>query len=314
MIRDGAPATWTKDMVHVAKEIAAAADDIELDRLRAGEVAKSEVPIVGDFTRGGKWRDGLTERCRMSERGISRALTELGRADYEMRVRVGVTKDGKPVFAAKGNAVTFAVRYLPPRSKSQRPPGTTTFDEVSVGVSVENPVDSCQSPPSTATFDCQSPPSTAPKPAKYGDPDARASSRSNDGAPPGRAPSLSDDTRAAAAAAVARAFGWPPDHAERVAETILARKARSKDPVMNDPEKYVLGTVKKKPESWAPHASRWRPKDNAGKPAAAKPKASVPAPSAVTEVLRGERCEHQELIGRCALCRRGIPAKPVHVG
>ena len=181
MIRDGAPATWTKDMVHVAKEIAAAAADIDLERLRAGAAALSKVPIVGDFTSGGRWRDGLTERCCMSERAVSRVLTELGRADYEMRVQIGVTKNGEPLYAAKGNAVTFAVRYLPPRPQPQSPPSTASFDGQSP------PIRRPSSPQATtlllktlwttrkarrirASFDGQSPPLSVPKPAEFGGP------------------------------------------------------------------------------------------------------------------------------------------------
>jgi hypothetical protein len=265
MIRDGAPAAWSKDMVHVAKEIAAVADDIGLDRLRAGEVAQSKVPIVGDFARGGEWRDGLTERCCMSERGVSRALTELGRAGYEMRVQIGVAKNGEPVYAAKGHAVTFAVRYLPPRPEPKSPPGTAAFGGSSVGVPVENPVDNPQRPPSTATFDeqstpdvatfdGQSPPSTAPKPAKYGGPDDFDD----------------DDGSIAAAAAVAQEYDWPAEHAKRVAGAVLAKAPG----LVSNPAGYVLAAVKKNPKGYAPDAARWRPKDHGGKTAAAKAKAT----------------------------------------
>ena len=235
MIRDGAPPTWTKDMAHVAKEIAAAADDIGLDRLRAGEVAASKVPIVGDFACGGEWRDGLTERCCMSERGVSRALTDLARVGYEMRVQIGRDKNGEPVFAAKGHAVTFAVRYLPPRlvenpvGNPESPPSTATFEP--------------ESPPSTAAFDGQSPPSTSPKPAKYGGPDLRPDD---------------DDARAAAAAALAEKYDWPLDHCERVVDAVVAK---STEPV-RDPMRYVvIVSVPKNPASWAPDAPRWQPKD-----------------------------------------------------
>jgi hypothetical protein len=299
MIRDGAPATWTKDMVHVAKEIGAAADDIDLERLRAGAVALSKVPIIGDFARGGEWRDGLTERCCMSERGVSRALTELGRAGYEMRVQIGVAKNGEPVYAAKGHAVTFAVRYLPPRPQPQSPPSTAAFDETSAGIPVENAVDNQQSPPSTAafeeqsppdvaTFDGQSPPSTAPKPAKYGGPDDFDD----------------DDGRAAACAAVAHEYDWPPEHAARVAETVLAK---APGPVSNHAG-YVLAAVRKNPKSYAPGAARWQPKDGTSKPAAAKQKTATPAPLSIADVLTAERCGHKEIKDRCPLCRRGVPA------
>ena len=233
MIRDGAPATWTKDMVHVAKEIAAAAADIDLERLRAGAAALSKVPIVGDFTSGGRWRDGLTERCCMSERAVSRVLTELGRADYEMRVQIGVTKNGEPLYAAKGNAVTFAVRYLPPRPQPQSPPSTASFDGQSPpnpapfestgdDAPVENPVDNPQSPPNPASFDGQSPPLSVPKPAEFGGPCI------DDVAPDGA--TSSDDARAAATAAVAREFGWPAitPGASRISSSPERRSAGSR--------------------------------------------------------------------------------------
>jgi hypothetical protein len=240
MIRDGAPATWTKDMAHVAKEIAAAAHDVDLDRLRAGAVAKSDVPIAGDFVRG-EWRDGLVERCCMSERAISRVLTELARAGYEMRVRVGVTKDGEPVYAAKGNPVTFAVRYLPPRSvenpvgNPQSPPNSATFES--------------QSTPGSAAFDRQSPPLLVPKPAEFGGPDLKTDD---------------DDARAAAAAALAEKYDWPLDHCRRVVAEVVSK---STEPV-RDPMRYVvIVSVPRNPASWAPDAPRWQPKDGTGQSA-----------------------------------------------
>jgi hypothetical protein len=243
MIRDGAPATWTKDMVHVAKEIAADARDVELERMRAGEVARSTLPIAGDWVRSGKWRDGLVERCCMSERAVSRVLTELGRAGYEMRVQLGVAKNGEPVYAAKGHAVTFAVRYLAPRPQLQSPPNSATFEQ--------------QSTSDSATFDGQSPPISVPKPAEFGDPLSVVSG--------------DDDVRAAAAAAVAERYSWPLDHARRVAETVIARAKVPPD----WPKRYVLTAIERSgPASWAPDAARWK----RDRPSGSRHKATTPRP------------------------------------
>jgi len=145
MIRDGAPATWTAPMIHVAGEIADDARDPSQGVPGDGGWPWSKLPVEGHFDRHGKWRDGLTERCGMSARAISRALTGLARAGYEMRERIGTDRHGRPVFAAKGHAMTFRVPPLPPRPTPLRPP-------------------------STASFNGQRSPSTASKAAKYGDP------------------------------------------------------------------------------------------------------------------------------------------------
>lgn len=147
MIRDGAPHKWTGAMVHVAKEIADDARDPSRGLPEDGGLPWSRIPIKGHFDRQGRWRDGLTERCGMSERAISRALTDLADAGYEMREQIGTDKNGKPVFAAKGHAMRFRVPALPPRPVPVSPPSTAAFDS--------------QSPPSTAGNKAQSPPSTA---------------------------------------------------------------------------------------------------------------------------------------------------------
>src|SRR5262249_27759575 len=77
MIRDGAPATWTAPMIHVAGEIADDARDPSQGVPGDGGWPWSKLPVEGHFNRHGKWRDGLTERCGMSARAISRALTGL---------------------------------------------------------------------------------------------------------------------------------------------------------------------------------------------------------------------------------------------
>ena len=62
--------------------------------------------------------------------------------------------------------------------------------------------------------------------------------------------------RAAAIAAVAEKYGWPPEHASRVADAILDG-ASERGTAVTDPVKYVLGTVKRSPASWGPDARRW---------------------------------------------------------
>jgi len=71
MIRDGAPATWTAPMIHVAGEIADDARDPSQGVPGDGGWPWSKLPVEGHFDRHGKWRDGLTERCGMSARAIS---------------------------------------------------------------------------------------------------------------------------------------------------------------------------------------------------------------------------------------------------
>jgi hypothetical protein len=117
MISAGAPPAWTSPMIHVAKEIADDARDPKPGDTftEDTELPWSAIPVKGGFDRKGRWRDGLVERCGMSERAISRALTDLAEAGYEMRIQIGTDKNGKPVFAAKGHAMRFQVPRLPPR-------------------------------------------------------------------------------------------------------------------------------------------------------------------------------------------------------
>jgi hypothetical protein len=116
MIRDGAPGDWTALMHDVAKEIADSADPDELPPYFAGRYPRSTVPIEGEF-RHGKWRDGLVEICGSTARAVSDALTQLARSGYEMRVPITTNRHGKPVFAAKGHALTFQVPPMAPRSQ-----------------------------------------------------------------------------------------------------------------------------------------------------------------------------------------------------
>ena len=72
--------------------------------------------------------------------------------------------------------------------------------------------------------------------------------------------------RAAAIAAVAEKYGWPAEHASRIANSILD-SAMERGTVVTDPVKYVLGSVRRNPQSWAPDARRWRPKGSTSKTA-----------------------------------------------
>lgn len=64
-----------------------------------------------------------------------------------------------------------------------------------------------------------------------------------------------DDGRSAATAAVADKYGWSLDHAERVAETVIARAKVPPD----WPTRYVLTAIERSgPASWAPDAARWK--------------------------------------------------------
>jgi hypothetical protein len=123
MIRDGAPFAWTSPMRLVACEIADdAPDPDENGHCLEGAWPRSTMPIEGDY-RDGAWCDGLSERTGQSPRALSRTLTDLANAHYEMRVPI-VGEDGRPVtdkrgrlvYAAKGHALCFQVPPLAPRA------------------------------------------------------------------------------------------------------------------------------------------------------------------------------------------------------
>jgi hypothetical protein len=126
MIRDGAPATWTGPMVHVAQAIADDARDPSQGGPEDDGWPWSAIPMRGCW-RGGEWRDGITERTGMSERAVRRALEDLGKASYEMRERIGTDGRGRPVFAYRGHALRFRVPLLAPRKPPERRPGTATI-------------------------------------------------------------------------------------------------------------------------------------------------------------------------------------------
>ena len=114
MIRDGAPPSWTALMRLVAMEIADDARD-PADGVPADKPPWSALPVEGCWDRSGRRKDGLTERCGMSARTISRALADLSAAGYEMRQQIGTDEHGRPVFAMRGHAMRFQVPPLTPR-------------------------------------------------------------------------------------------------------------------------------------------------------------------------------------------------------
>ena len=123
MIRDGAPAGWTPQMRLVALAIADDARDPADDITASTGPPWSRIPIAGHTDKRGRWRDGLAERTGLSEKVVSRALTSLARAGYEMRSPIGTDKAGRPVFAARGHAVSFVVPSLLPRAEPGRAAG-----------------------------------------------------------------------------------------------------------------------------------------------------------------------------------------------
>ena len=133
MILDGAPASWTAPMRLVAGVIADDARDPSQGPPGDGGWPRSAIPVRGSH-RKGEWRDGLTERTGMSERAISRALSDLARAGYEMREQVDTDKRGRPVFAYPGHATRFRVPLLAPRPC---PPSTATISPPSTAAITE---------------------------------------------------------------------------------------------------------------------------------------------------------------------------------
>jgi hypothetical protein len=173
MIRDGAPPEWSPLMRLVASEIADDAGDPSSHPLQDGELPWSAIPVEGEF-RHGRWRDGLTERCGMSARAISRVLTDLAAAGYDMRQPIAdrdgnpvTDKRGRPVFAAKGHALRFAVPPLPPREQPQSSPDLATFDDQSLPESAANEP---QRSPESASITPQRSPLLVAKAAGFGDP------------------------------------------------------------------------------------------------------------------------------------------------
>jgi hypothetical protein len=128
----------------VASEIADSVwADPSQDSGDGSQLPVSTIPVEGYRDKGGRWRDGLTERTGMSRRGIARALEDLAGQGYEMRQQMGMDKHGRPVYATKGHALRFVVPPLPPRPEPQRLPSTSTF----------SPVDNGQRLPSTSGFE-----------------------------------------------------------------------------------------------------------------------------------------------------------------
>jgi len=166
MIRDGAPASWTPAMRMVAGVIADDALDPSQGEPGDGGWPRSAIRVRGGHSRGhgGEWYDGLTERTGMSERAISRALTALARAGYEMREQVGTDRRGRPVFAYPGRTPRFRVPPLTPRGS---PPSTATIG----ARQVRRPSEArrVRRPRKAAKYgDHGSPPDLASHPAEFG--------------------------------------------------------------------------------------------------------------------------------------------------
>lgn len=87
---------------------------------------------ANDTTRTG-WPglDVLVHRTGLSDRGIRKALERLAERGYEVRVPLGKTDDGRPVFAARGRRTTYAVPVFPTREDApeSRYPSTAIDEE-----------------------------------------------------------------------------------------------------------------------------------------------------------------------------------------
>lgn len=178
MIRDGAPPGWSPLMRLVAGEIADdARDPGDEASLPEGRWPWSAIPIQGEW-RHGVWREGLTERCGMSARAVSRTLADLAEVGYEMRSPI-TDRNGEPVtdrrgrlvYAAKGHALRFQVPPLIPRGTPQRSPDLATNEAGKLWITpAAGPADDDQSSPLPATNDLQSSPLLVSKVAESGEP------------------------------------------------------------------------------------------------------------------------------------------------
>lgn len=126
MICDGAPPSWTTDMRLVALMIADDARDPSQGLPEDGGWPWSAIPVSGGYDHEGQWHDGITERTGLNRRAVSRALTGLARAGYEMREALGRGKDGRVVFTAPERGMRFRVPPLAPREPPERPPDVAT--------------------------------------------------------------------------------------------------------------------------------------------------------------------------------------------
>jgi len=126
MIRDGAPPEWTSDMRVLALMIADDARDSGQGPAGDDGPPWSAIPVSGGYDHAGKWHDGLTERTGLRKHAISRALTDLARAGYEMREALGCGKDGRVVFTAPGRGMRFRVPLITPRDTPERSPDMST--------------------------------------------------------------------------------------------------------------------------------------------------------------------------------------------
>jgi hypothetical protein len=65
----------------------------------------------------------LAHRAGMQPDTVGKALRRLAKAGFEIRVPIGKSKSGKPVYAAKGNRTTYLIPVFPEREYLQLKPG-----------------------------------------------------------------------------------------------------------------------------------------------------------------------------------------------
>lgn len=115
----GAPAEWGRPERLVALVIADDAND---------KTRRSWLPIEGRWRRG-RWQDGICERTGLAPRSVRAALQRLGQRGYELRVPISIGKDGRPVYAARGQSTDFLFPPLPPRPVPENGPEPAAFQD-----------------------------------------------------------------------------------------------------------------------------------------------------------------------------------------
>jgi hypothetical protein len=118
-ILKGAPPDWGRPERLVALVIADDANE---------ETRRSWMPIEGCWRRG-RWVDGICEKTGMTPVSIRRALHQLGKRGFELRVPISTGRDGRPVYAARGRSTDFYVPSLPPRPAPERRSDLSTFED-----------------------------------------------------------------------------------------------------------------------------------------------------------------------------------------
>lgn len=104
------------------------------------------------------WRHGVDD-CTLFERlchatgldraGLTAVLKRLAKRDLEVRVQIGETKNGRPVYAHRGKAMGFELPVLP--ASVQLPERVDEGRPITPGESVDNPGDNgAETPPADA--------------------------------------------------------------------------------------------------------------------------------------------------------------------